>query len=220
MHMKAFNKNGKCIESHSVISTLCNPMDYTVHGILQARILEWVACPFSSGSSQPRNRTGIVTPALQAVSLPAEPPGNPHSRQEHWLFLWYMQKSHLRHLSVDTSSRNLRACHTERCRVAQRGGRSLRSSWRGGGCFPRIGTKEKSTQSENIKKSQQIPSGTASWRQLRTIISHSTETCLMTGKYCLCLYWPPWGGLPTLFCLLQVRVSRSVVSDSLPPRGL
>ena len=27
--------------------TLCNPMDYTAHGILQARILEWVAFPFS-----------------------------------------------------------------------------------------------------------------------------------------------------------------------------
>ena len=35
--------------------TLCDPMDYTVHGILQARILEWVAFPFSRGSSQPRN---------------------------------------------------------------------------------------------------------------------------------------------------------------------
>ena len=34
--------------------TLCDPMDYTVHGILQARILEWVAVPFSMGSSQPR----------------------------------------------------------------------------------------------------------------------------------------------------------------------
>ena len=31
--------------------TLCNPMDCTVHEILQARILEWVANPFSSGSS-------------------------------------------------------------------------------------------------------------------------------------------------------------------------
>ena len=38
---------------------LCNPMDYTVHGILQARILEWVAFPFSKGSSQPRNWTGV-----------------------------------------------------------------------------------------------------------------------------------------------------------------
>ena len=39
--------------------TLCNPMDYTVHGILQARIPEWVADPFSSGSSWPRNWTRV-----------------------------------------------------------------------------------------------------------------------------------------------------------------
>ena len=39
--------------------TLCNPVDYTVHGILQARIQEWVAFPFSRGSSQPRNRTQV-----------------------------------------------------------------------------------------------------------------------------------------------------------------
>ena len=37
--------------------TLCNPMDYTVHGILQVRILEWVAYLFSRGSSQPRDWT-------------------------------------------------------------------------------------------------------------------------------------------------------------------
>ena len=41
-------------ESHSVL-TLCDPIDYTVHGIFQARILEWVAFPFSRGSSQPRD---------------------------------------------------------------------------------------------------------------------------------------------------------------------
>ena len=35
--------------------TLCHPMDYTVHGILQARTLEWVAIPFSRGSFQPRD---------------------------------------------------------------------------------------------------------------------------------------------------------------------
>ena len=35
--------------------TLCNPMDHTVHGILQARILKWVAAPFFRGSSQPRD---------------------------------------------------------------------------------------------------------------------------------------------------------------------
>ena len=32
--------------------TLCDPMAYTVYGILQARTLEWVAFPFSRGSSQ------------------------------------------------------------------------------------------------------------------------------------------------------------------------
>ena len=35
--------------THSCLA-LCNPMDYTVHGILEARILEWVAIPFSRGS--------------------------------------------------------------------------------------------------------------------------------------------------------------------------
>ena len=39
--------------------TLYDPMDYTIHGILQARILEWVAFPFSRGSSQPRDRTQV-----------------------------------------------------------------------------------------------------------------------------------------------------------------
>ena len=39
--------------------TRCDPLDYTVHVILQARILEWVAFPFSSESSQPRDRTQV-----------------------------------------------------------------------------------------------------------------------------------------------------------------
>ena len=39
--------------------TLCDSMDCIVYGILQARILEWVTFPFSKGSSQPRNRTGV-----------------------------------------------------------------------------------------------------------------------------------------------------------------
>ena len=39
--------------------TLCDPMDYTVNRILQARILEWAAYPLSSGSSRPRNRTRV-----------------------------------------------------------------------------------------------------------------------------------------------------------------
>ena len=39
--------------------TLCGPVDYTVHGVLQARILEWVALPFSRESSKPRDRTQV-----------------------------------------------------------------------------------------------------------------------------------------------------------------
>ena len=46
-------------ESRSVV-TLCDPMDYTVRGILQAKILEWVAFPFCRGSSQPRDQTQVL----------------------------------------------------------------------------------------------------------------------------------------------------------------
>ena len=55
--------------------TLCDPMDYTVHGILQARILKWLALPFSRDLPNP----GIEprSPALLVDSLPAEPPGKP-----------------------------------------------------------------------------------------------------------------------------------------------
>ena len=55
--------------------TLCDPLDYTVHGMLQVRILEWVAFPFSRDLPNP----GIESrsPALQADSLPAELPGKP-----------------------------------------------------------------------------------------------------------------------------------------------
>ena len=59
---------------------LCNPVDCSppnssVHGILQARLLEWVAMPFSRESSQPRDRTQVS--ALQVDSLLSEPPGKP-----------------------------------------------------------------------------------------------------------------------------------------------
>ena len=46
-------------ECLSLVSDSCGPMDYTVHGILQARILKWVAISFFRGSSQPRDQTHI-----------------------------------------------------------------------------------------------------------------------------------------------------------------
>ena len=50
----------------------------SVCGVLLARILEWVAIPFSKGSSWIESRS----PALQVNSLPSEPPGKPHRHSE------------------------------------------------------------------------------------------------------------------------------------------
>ena len=44
-------------------------MDYTVHGILQARILEWVAMPSSKGSSQPRDQTQVSCIAAEFFTI-------------------------------------------------------------------------------------------------------------------------------------------------------
>ena len=59
--------------------TLCDPMVYTVHGILQGRILEWVASPFSRGLPKP----GIEPrfPVLQVDFLPAELQGKPKANE-------------------------------------------------------------------------------------------------------------------------------------------
>ena len=76
--------------------TLCNPMDCSlpgssVHGILQARILEWVAMASSRGSSQPSNLFLLDLLHWQVGSLPLVPPGKPqpgllHCRQIlHWM---------------------------------------------------------------------------------------------------------------------------------------
>ena len=56
--------SGVCVLAAQLCPTLCNPMDCSppgspVHGILQARIMEWVAISFSRGSSRPRDRIRI-----------------------------------------------------------------------------------------------------------------------------------------------------------------
>ena len=74
--------HGKCklkLATQSSL-TLCDPMDCSppdssVHGILQARILEWVAISFSRGSSQPRDQTQVTH--IVKDYLPTEPPGKP-----------------------------------------------------------------------------------------------------------------------------------------------
>ena len=60
--------------------TLCDPMDFSpagssVHGISQARVLEWVAIYFSRGSSQPRDPTQVS--CIAGRFFTAEPPGKP-----------------------------------------------------------------------------------------------------------------------------------------------
>ena len=49
-------------------------MDYTVHGILQARIVEWV--PFHFPGDLPNPGIELGSPALQSAPLPSEAPGN------------------------------------------------------------------------------------------------------------------------------------------------
>ena len=62
--------------------TLCDPIVYSplgssVHGIFQARILEWVAIPFSRGSSQPRD--WMLVSCIEG-RFSSEPPGKPCTR--------------------------------------------------------------------------------------------------------------------------------------------
>ena len=54
----------------------CSPPGSSVHGILQARILEWVAISFPRGSSRPRDRTHVSHTAGRRFT--SEPPGKPN----------------------------------------------------------------------------------------------------------------------------------------------
>ena len=56
---KTIIKDWKKVKVAQLCPTLCDPMDYTVHEILQARILEWEAFAFSRGSSKPRDWTQV-----------------------------------------------------------------------------------------------------------------------------------------------------------------
>ena len=72
-----------CVSATRSHLTVCDPVDYSppgssVHGILQARILEWVAILFSR--DLPNSGIEPRSPALQAVSLQSELPGKPSTR--------------------------------------------------------------------------------------------------------------------------------------------
>ena len=82
-HSTVEREGGGFVKSCAVAQscpTLCNPMDCSppgssVHGILQAKIVEWVAMPSSRGTFQPKDQAQST--ALQVDSLLSEPPGKP-----------------------------------------------------------------------------------------------------------------------------------------------
>ena len=99
--------------------TLCNPIEgsppgSSIHGIFQARILEWVAISFSRGYSRPGIKLG--SPALQADSLPAEPIGNPWKLGKeydkavylHLAFSIYIAECIIWNASVDVSQAGIK----------------------------------------------------------------------------------------------------------------
>ena len=82
LYVKKISQKGLSAQSFQLCPTLSNPVDCSppgssVHGILQARKLEWVAMPFSRGSSQPRYQTQVsyIYLSWQVGSLPLVPPG-------------------------------------------------------------------------------------------------------------------------------------------------
>ena len=84
-----------------LLPTLCDPTDdgppgSSVHGSLQARILEWVAIPFSGDLPNLGIKSG--SPAWQADSLPSEPPGKLDSSIRNGTFAFK------KNLDIDTNT--------------------------------------------------------------------------------------------------------------------
>ena len=73
----SFSMKGSKMKVAQSCPTLCDPTDHTVHGMLQARILEWQ--PFPSPGDLPNPGIEARSPTLQADSLPSEPPGKPRN---------------------------------------------------------------------------------------------------------------------------------------------
>ena len=96
--------NMLCLVAQSC-PTLCNPMDCSppgpsVHGIIQERILEWVATPFSRGSSPPRDRTQVSHVAGRFFTIWA-------TREERW-YRWSYVKSRNRDTDTENNSMDIK----------------------------------------------------------------------------------------------------------------
>ena len=92
-------------ENCSIVSNSCNPR---VHGILQARILEWVVIPFPRGSSQPRDQTQVSHVAGRFFTSWA----TREAQQKAWPSLNAMTNSHLNEISskIYANSQGMNLC--------------------------------------------------------------------------------------------------------------
>ena len=77
--LKSSSKPNEWVKGTQSCLTLFNPMDYTVHGNLQARILQWIAFPLPGGSSQPKDRTQVFHIACRLFTTWVI-----REAQEHW----------------------------------------------------------------------------------------------------------------------------------------
>ena len=91
----------------------CNPPGFSVHGILQARMLESVAVPFSRGSPRPRDQTQVSYIAGRFFSISA--PREPHSKACKFLPPANIQPTITYHhiVSISFSSLTLESCYSE-----------------------------------------------------------------------------------------------------------
>ena len=103
-----------CAKLLQLCLTLCNSTDYSlpcssVCGILQARILEWVAIPFSRGSSWPKDQTWVssIAGCFFTIWTTREAPGNKGSHSNSWSDSDWVP---LRVLSCDLHGQTLVAC--------------------------------------------------------------------------------------------------------------
>ena len=97
--VRELGSHGPLVLVTQLCLTLCSPTDYSspgssVHEILQARILEWVAISFSKGSSLPRDWTHISLGLMywQAGSLPLAPPGKILHNIPKWVKVYITDK--------------------------------------------------------------------------------------------------------------------------------
>ena len=176
----------------------CSPPGFSVHGILQARILEWVAMPFSRGSSRPRDQTHVSCLLhWPAVSLPLVQPGNPCSKHNYMNFFQEDSISSVQ-FSCSVVSNSLWPHESQHARPPCPSptlgvySNSCPSSWR---CHPAISSSVISFSSwpQSLPASGPFPmSQLFAWCGQSTWVSASASVLLMNTQDWSPLGWTGW----------------------------